>query len=394
MKKRRFLLQILALMLCAVLLLPLTAWADGESEEEIEEDQTGFALIDPEALQKLVEDYLKSKSYRTDHVSIGYCYLDTGDTWYYNGDVWRYSATMYRLPLMMIYAEKEYNGELTADSDLKGVTLQQAEENILVYGSNDHTHKLMDLLGSEKEVRKLYQAYSDLPEEYYDPDFYDYSYFTANFTTDLTKTLYRESERFPRIIELLKRSDAGKYFDRTLGSDYEVAQKSGVFTDRRGVQYNNDTGIIYTEHPFVLTVMLQDLGTDDSICRDLAVLFKDYTLSLDEAYDDLQEKLQQIHAAETEAPETEAPETEAPEAVAPAVATPAESEPPAETAPEGPQTAEQPGEEQETNPKSTAAPYLRLGVILIAAALFVILLLGQIVHLILRGKARREDDRD
>ena len=248
MKTRRFLLQLLALMLCAVMLLPLTAWADGEEEDVIEEDQTGFALIDASALQKMVEDYLESKAYRKDHVSIGYCYLDTGDTWYYNGDTWRYSAAMYRLPLTMIYAEKEYNGELTPDSDLKGVKLQQAEENILVYGSNDNTHKLMDLLGNEKDVRKLYQAYSDLPEEYYDPDFYDYSYFTANFTTDVTKTLYRESERFPGIIELLKRSDDGKYFDRALGGEYEVAQKTGVFTDRRGVQYNNDTGIIYTEH--------------------------------------------------------------------------------------------------------------------------------------------------
>lgn len=393
MKKRRFLFQILALMLCAVMLLPVTAWADGENEAEAEEErQTGFAIIDPDALQKLVEDYLESKNYRKDRVSIGYCYLDTGDTWYYNGDVWRYSAAMYRLPLTMIFAEKEYNGELTADSDLKGVKLSQAEENILVYGSNDHTHKLMDILGSEKDVRKLYQAYSDLPEEYYDPDFYDYSYFTANFTTDVIKTLYQESERFPNIIELLKRSDDNKYFDRAMGGDYEVAQKTGVFTDRRGVQYNNDTGIIYTEHPFVLTVMLQDLGTDDTICRELAVLFKDYTLSLDDAYAVWEEKLNQIEAPVTEAPETEAPETEAPEAEAPAITEPTVTEAPAETETEEPQATEAPAKEKET--KSTAAPYLRLGVILIAAALFVILLLGQIVQLILRGKGRREDDQD
>ena len=394
MKARRFLLQLLALMLCAVMLLPLTAWADGEEEDVIEEDQTGFALIDASALQKMVEDYLESKAYRKDHVSIGYCYLDTGDTWYYNGDTWRYSAAMYRLPLTMIYAEKEYNGELTPDSDLKGVKLQQAEENILVYGSNDNTHKLMDLLGNEKDVRKLYQAYSDLPEEYYDPDFYDYSYFTANFTTDVTKTLYRESERFPGIIELLKRSDDGKYFDRALGGEYEVAQKTGVFTDRRGVQYNNDTGIIYTEHPFVLTIMLQDLGTDDTICRELAVLFKDYTLSLDEAYAALQEKIQQAQTPETEEPETETPETEAPETEAPATTEPTATEAPAETEPEEPQATQEPAKEQNTAKKGTAAPYLRLGVILIAAALFVILLLGQIVQLILRGKARREDDQD
>ena len=128
MKLRRLLCQILALALCAVLLLPMAAFADGEDQGEIEEAQTGFEIIDSDDLNKLIEDYLNTRNLRKDRVSVGY-------TWYYNGDVWRYSAAMYRLPLTMIFAEKEYNGELTQDSDLKGQTLAQAEENILVYDS-------------------------------------------------------------------------------------------------------------------------------------------------------------------------------------------------------------------------------------------------------------------
>lgn len=392
MKTRRLLCQILALVLCALLIFPLTALAEGD--EAAAEETEGYAVIDPEAMEKLVKDYLRIKEYRTDKVSIGYCYLDTGDTWFFNPDVWRYSAAMYRMPLTMIFAEKEHNGELTQDSDLKGQTLAQAEENILVYNSNDATHKLMDILGSERDVRELYRAYSAQPEEYYDPDFYDYSYFTVRFTTDVIKTLYYENERFPQILDLMKRSDNGKYFHGALGKDYEVAQRTGVFTDRRGVQYNNATAVIYTEHPFVLTVMLQDLGTDDAIFRDLAGLFKDYTLTLDEPYAAWEETRKQTAEAPavTEEPAAEEPATEEPATEEVIVAEAPAEETAAPETPEEQAPAETQTEEKPTSKLGSAAPYLRLGVILIAVALLFILLLGELVHLILQGKKRGDED--
>lgn len=384
MKKRRLLCQILALALCAILIFPIAAFAEGESAAEEEET---YAVVDPAALEKLVDEYLSSRNLRKDRVSIGYCYLDTGDTWYYNPDVWRYSAYMYRLPLTMIFAEKEYNGELNQDSELKGMTLAQAEENILVHRSDESTHKLMDILGEEREIRKLYQAYSPQPEEYYDPDFYDYSYFTARFTTDVVTTLYNESDRFPGIIDLLKRSDPDKYITGALGGEYEVAQKTGVFTDRRGVQYNNDTAIVFTEHPFILTVMLQDLGTDDGIIRDLAVLFKDYTLSLDEPYAEWEKtRTQEDAQAPAETDET-VPETTEEVVV--------EEQTPAETTEKEPAAEEENAPAEQTGKLSklaAAAPYLRLGVLLIALALLFILLLGQLVSLILHGRKEKDED--
>ncbi len=392
MKLRRLLCQILALALCAVLLLPMAAFADGEDQGEVEEDQTGFAVIDSDDLNKLIEDYLTARNLRKDRVSIGYCYLDTGDTWYYNGDVWRYSAAMYRLPLTMIFAEKEYEGELTQDSDLKGQTLAQAEENILVYDSKDATNKLMEILGGEREARTLYRAFSEMPEDSYDPDFLDYSYFSARFTTDVIKTLYFENERFPGIIDLLKRSDNDKYFHRTLGGEYEVAQKAGVFTDRRGVQYNNDTAIIYTEHPFALTIMTQDLGTDDSLIADLAVLFKDYTLTLDEPYA-AWEKARSTEPAAEPAETGETPAEPAEETVVAETPAPEKTEE-EQPAPEAPAESSEENAAEKTGGKFSflGSPYLRLGVILVALALLFILLLGQLVHLILQGKREKDED--
>ena len=101
MKKRRLFAQTLALLLCFALLCPLTAFAE-ETNSAIPADPTSYAVIDPAELQRLVDAYAAARSLNKDNISIGYCYLDTGDTWYYNGDVWNFGAGVYYVPLMMI----------------------------------------------------------------------------------------------------------------------------------------------------------------------------------------------------------------------------------------------------------------------------------------------------
>ena len=307
MRTRKLFAQLLALALCLTLLGPLTAYAE-ESNSAIPADPESYAVIDPDAMKELVENYVKALGLNKEKISVGYCYLDTGDTWYYNGDRWYYSASVYKVPLMMILAEKEYNGEIDRDTLIGGIPLGEAESSIITWSNNPDAHAVMDALGTAKEVRAMYRAYSPLPEEYYDPDFLDYSYFTARFTTDVIKTLYYENERFPNIIECMCHSDYGMYFGSYLSDEYVIAQKYGCFIDRRGVEYNNDTGIIYTEHPFVLTVMTENMGVTERVLRDMAVIFKDYTLSLDDAYE-AWKAAQESAAQATPAPEetTETP---------------------------------------------------------------------------------------
>lgn len=405
MKMRRLLCQILALTLCALMLFPMTALAEGE-DETAQGTQT-YAVIDPDALQTLLEDYLTAHNMKKENVSVGYCYLDTGDTWFYNPDTWRYPGYVFQIPLVMLYAEKEYNGELTQESQIKGMSLAQAEENVLVFASADSTHKLMNNLGTDQEVRKMFMAYSDLAEKDYSDDYMKYSYFSARFITDVVKTLYNESERFPGVLDLLKRAEGNKYFRRGLDDTIEVAQKSGNLVDGRGVQYNNTTGVIYTEHPFVLTVMFQNLGVDDNYARDLAALFAEYTEGLNEAYA-AWELAQSAQTPETDEPTTDEPATDEPATDEPGTDEPTTDEPvaeaPATNAPnsnapdDGKPSGEEPKPEAPAAPEQdgrlggSAANYLRLGVILIAAALFLILLLGEIVQLILRGKKRRDED--
>ena len=193
MKKRLF-ASMLALVLCFALLSPLCAWAEGE-ESAVPADPDDYAVIDPAALQKLVEDYAAVYGLKRGDISVAYCYLDTGDTWYYNADRWYFSAGLHRVPLMMILAEWEHDGKVTRDTSFKGMTLGQAEESVLIYNSVDNTNLMMSMIGSNEDARREFMKFSPLPESYYDPDFLAYSYFSARYMMDVLKTLYNESER-------------------------------------------------------------------------------------------------------------------------------------------------------------------------------------------------------
>ncbi len=303
MKTKNLLALLLALVLCASLLTPVYALAEGENAS-IPADPDSYAVIDPAALQKLVEDYAATYNLKKENISVAYCYLDTGDTWYYNGDKWYFSGGLHRVPLMMTLAEWEHDGKLTRDSELKGMTLGQAEESILIYNSNENTHAMMNMLGSNQECRKMFQKYSSLPEDYYNTDFLEYGHFTARFMMDVLKTLYYENDRFPNILECMKRAAVGQYFGAGLGN-IEVAQRFGSYNNP---EVNHDAGIIYTQHPFALVVMTRNMGMTQQIAKDMGILFRDYTLSLDGAYDTwIQQKDPAVTAPETQSEPVETP---------------------------------------------------------------------------------------
>lgn len=284
MKKpfRIFLSLLLAASVCVS--LPCAAFADGQDtaqsagngEETAEPEMT---IFDPDELQSMVDSFIQEYSgygVKADNISFAYTYLATGETWFYNPDTWYYSASMYKVPLMMILAEKEANGELTQESDVKGLTLAYAEESILVYSNNDYAHLMLNYLGTDKEAREMYKQFSSLPDDYYDPDFIDYSYFTVRFMNDVMTTLYNAPERFPHIIDCLKRAQPTDYFHLYIDPELEVAQKYGSYKE-----FNNTSGIIYTPNPVILTVMTSNLARAELVIGEAAKMFVDYTYMLD-----------------------------------------------------------------------------------------------------------------
>lgn len=300
--------RMLKSILCFMLLLSLFATGTFSAFAQEESGTEQMSILDDEALNAAVESLLASwyvEGERLNNISFAYTYLATGDTWYYNPDVWYYPGSVYKVPMMMLMAEKEASGELTRDSDLGGYTLGEAEELILVWSNNDYAHMIRKYLGGDEVARRQYQKYSPLDESYYHSDFVDYCFFTVRYMDSVMQHLYNNSENFPNIIDSLLVAMPNNFYHLKIDPSVPIAQKYGAFQ-----QYNANTGIIYTPNPFILTFMSDCLSYDkaEHIMGDAAKLFMDYTLSLDSklaAYE--QEKA----AAEAAAAEAAAAEAEA-----------------------------------------------------------------------------------
>ena len=279
----------IAFLLILLVLLPSTAFA---------EEDTG--IIDADSLNAWMDDYASqyglNDGYRV--FSVGFCYTGTGDSWYYNADSFMYSASLYKVPVCMLAAEKEAAGELTQDSTVMGTTLQYLESTALTYSNNTSGHALVDYLGgtyagkcSDQTIR-----FTNLTEDYFEQDFFDYSYYTARYMTQVMKTLYDGGEEaFPHVIEYLLPAAPGEYYRKSLGQ-LEIAQKYGSYEEMNGNKNEHCAAIIYTPTPVIVTVMTRNVGAYQDRISEVGAYLAQYALELDE-------HLQAYLAAVAETPE-------------------------------------------------------------------------------------------
>ena len=316
--------RFLAILLCAALILalPCAAFADGEdggeapvdpapvepapaeSEAPAEPEQTPApeqssapaatvpeeqvdeviisaetvedGVLDSDELKKLIEDFLDERGIAHDRFRLGYTYTGTNETWYYNGDVWSYSASVYKLPLMMMLAQKVANGELKQDDKVCGVDLTYAETSVLTYSNNDYAHVMIHYFDSERDYREQQVKMSDVPVEDIPERYYISSHFSPRFVIGVLRNLYENPDQFPNIVECLKAAMPGQYLSRTLGDKYEVAQKYGAYE-----QFNNIAGIVYMPHPIFIAINTTWVGNAEQVLADAGKLLADYTLTLD-----------------------------------------------------------------------------------------------------------------
>ena len=241
------------------------------------------SFLDNAAITEMVEGFLAKKNVPADRVGIGYCYTATGDEWFMNPDAWFYPGSMYKVPLMMILSERIRSGEVSPDTQIGGLDLDTVFEYILVYSNNDYAHKVRTFLGGDESWREEAKQYARLDS--YDERYMLYCYFSPRYMTQVLETLYKAPERFPGVTEKLLKAEQAHYF--RLPDEmhpYDIAQKYGSYLDNEGTDWNHTAGIIYTENPFVLTVMTKNVGGHEALIGELASLFKNYTLGVDAQY--------------------------------------------------------------------------------------------------------------
>ena len=233
-------------------------------------------VLDSDELKKLIEDFLDERGIAHDRFRLGYTYTGTNETWSYNGEGWSYSASVYKLPLMMMLAQKVANGELKQDDKVCGVDLTYAETSVLTYSNNDYAHVMIHYFDSERDYREQQVKMSDVPVEDIPERYYVSSHFSTRFVIGVLRNLYENPDQFPNIVECLKVAMPGQYLSRTLGDKYEVAQKYGAYE-----QFNNIAGIVYMPHPIFIAINTTWVGNAEQVLADAGKLLADYTLTLD-----------------------------------------------------------------------------------------------------------------
>ena len=267
----------------------------------------GEGILDTEELDRMVEAYVEEHKINKKDVSIGYCYLETGDEYYYNGDTWYYPGSMYKIPLMMLLAEQVSSGMLAQDDMIEGISVSQYEEYILTYSNNDWAHRIRTYLGGDEVWRADAKAYANIPDGSYSPDYMQYCYFSPRYLTEVLETLYfGGEERFPNIIPCMKAANPGHYFglDPKM-ADYGIAQKYGSYEDNSYRKWNGTAGIIYTPNPIILTVMTLNATSYEKVIGDAAVMMTEYALKVDTRLEEYQKKQAEKEAAQQQEQQAE-----------------------------------------------------------------------------------------
>lgn len=251
-------LRLLASLLLAALLLCSPALADGAAD-----------ALDA-AVGALFEEYDLSER----NFALGFRALSDGTEYWYNADKLFETASLYKLPLNMYFYELEAAGEMASDESIYGVPLDYCHEQSLVYSNNELSQAMLDWIGSYREFKDIAFGYTGLDESERGFDYYASGGFTARMMVGMLQTLWDDPETFGQEIDYLKEANPGEYLESG-ECGLEIAQKYG-YEHYDGILNICIAGIVYTDEPFLITVLTRGVGWAEVLMGELCDAFAEY----------------------------------------------------------------------------------------------------------------------
>lgn len=251
-------LRLLASLLLAALLLCSPALADGAAD-----------ALDA-AVGALFEEYDLSKR----NFALGFRALSDGTEYWYNADKLFETASLYKLPLNMYFYELEAAGEMASDESIYGVPLDYCHEQSLVYSNNELSQLMVDWIGSYRQFKDIAFGYTGLDESERSFDYYASGGFTARMMVGMLQTLWDDPETFGQEIDYLKEANPGEYLESG-ECGLEIAQKYG-YEHYDGILNICIAGIVYTDEPFLITVLTRGVGWAEVLMGELCDAFAEY----------------------------------------------------------------------------------------------------------------------
>lgn len=251
-------LRLLASLLLAALLLCSPALADGAADEL------------EAAVGALFEEYDLSER----NFALGFRALSDGTEYWYNADKLFETASLYKLPLNMYFYELEAAGEIASDEPIYGVPLDYCHEQSLVYSNNELSQLMVDWIGSYRQFKEIAFGYTGLDESERSFDYYVSGGFSARMMAGMLQTLWDDPATFGQEIDYLKEANPGEYLESG-ECGLEVAQKYG-YEHYDGILNICIAGIVYTDEPFLITVLTRGVGWAEVLMGELCDAFAEY----------------------------------------------------------------------------------------------------------------------
>ena len=208
-----------------------------------------------ESLGDVIERYLTEKKLQNARLLIGWRDLESGEEWFRGGDTFMEAASTYKLPLAMVYADKIAAGELTEDDKIGQYRLGDALKVMLIDSNNFAAQRLRDNLSRDfVEYREMLVPYGGLDADTLPKGFYTANQFSPRFLINTLQKLYDDADTYALVLDYMKQARQDSFLSLYSG-EIEVAHKYG--SDENFVC---DTGIVYAERPFLITVMTYGVG--------------------------------------------------------------------------------------------------------------------------------------
>ena len=258
---------------------------DASQEEPEAEEEASLAV--------LFDRFRADRGLTESNFAVSYYDTVTGESYDWNETHMMVAASTFKLPLNLYYYEKENAGELEPDALITqgGATLDICHYLSIVESNNEISHALLYRIGTFPEYKEAMRKFFTMTDDEIDPKYYRNNYYCTRMMMDTLKYLYERQDEFPELIDYMKQSNPQNGYFRAKVTEMDVAHKYGSF---EGAE--NDVGIFYAEHPFLLAVYTQSVG--ETVVQDAARLAADYNAQQTALFhqQELQEKLDAFEA--------------------------------------------------------------------------------------------------
>ena len=235
----------------------------------------GDPRFDGKTWEEVVEDFNARLGIGERNAAYGYRNTVTGEEHFFNADQYMVSASMYKVPLNMIVAEKVYEGDISFDTLIGGLSYRQLQEGSIIHSDNDFARVLWMYVGSGvyRSYRRVIAPLMGEDADTVDPQFYVNNYFTPRQMIHCLNELYTNAERYPGVIECMKQAEPTEYFRRS-ENRYEIAHKYGFWED--ATLHMNDCAIVYTDEPILIVCFTDGLHNAYQVLAEFCTLMCDY----------------------------------------------------------------------------------------------------------------------